>query len=204
MPFQNPADSSWVDHSSQCNSPRMVHITCLRGSHVLLGESLSIWFRTLNQSECSDLIGVGGDHEVIVYDDYCCFRRMAYCFSDSSLLSLMCHMNREAATLSTNFDVKVRFEIGRYELNTPGSSVLCLRDGRTVACFCEMCSTPDVRITHATQKRNENSQRLLRQPGGYWILDTVFRGGGWCLADQLRYFISYVWREVTQPWHHAW
>src|SRR5258706_369459 len=54
----------------------------------------------------------------------------------------MCFKNLAATTRSTIFDRKVKFDIGRYELGSSGSSFGFFKSGRTTACFCEGGSTP--------------------------------------------------------------
>ena len=46
-------------------------------------------------------------------------------------------MNLAATTRSTNFDVKVRLEMSRYELRSAGSSFGFFSSGRTIARFCD-------------------------------------------------------------------
>ena len=54
----------------------------------------------------------------------------------------VCSSNLFAATRSTIFDTKLRFEIGRYELTSSGLSVDFLSRGRTIACFIASGKTP--------------------------------------------------------------
>ena len=59
------------------------------------------------------------------------------------MLRSACSVNRAATTRSTNFETKLRFDIGRYELASSASSVGFFSRGKTMADLCVTGSSPD-------------------------------------------------------------